>query len=128
MLDLVVRTSSTLVLVLVPTIPVVLHRAWPHFRHGSLDQYWVTADVFPLHVSRCLEVVIAAREANESKSFALRGTFIANNSCFLYRWIFCKCFQKRFISDFTCEITNEDSKMCWIPFEEGIICPCCAAS
>ena len=102
----------------------------------SPQQNGMAADVFALHISCSLKVLISIAEADEAKTFtfpaslvnALGALLVSNHSSFLDGWVFREGLEKGFVRHFACQIANEESKMSGIPLKKGRIRPGLTAS
>src|SRR3954452_12778639 len=70
---------------------------WADFCSGSTQQDWVRSDVFALHLSSGLEIIITVAEADKSESLALLGSLLPNHTSLLNRRVASKCLEQRVV-------------------------------
>src|SRR5690242_3821612 len=107
---------------------VVFLRHGFHLRGCSLDQYRMTTNVLAIHLLGGAEVVVGISEADKSVALALCRALIAYNAGFRQRRILGKRLHQRIVGDFTSEITNEESRVQWVPLEQCLILPLLATT
>lgn len=88
----------------------------------------MTPNILPLHIPRRAEILIPIRKAHKAIPFTLRRPLIPHHPRLLHGGELGEGLEEGFVRDFAGEVTDKETEVGGVPFEEGGVLPCLAAA